>query len=130
MFVALKEDRAAEAWAHLVVAQNAAHGALMAHQGAVSAEQHLAQLHAHEDNLFPPQMFLSPAMVVAHSHCSICGSPYGECIHVAGRAYAGEFCARVITEVAKIDEVSVVTDPRTSVAGSRRSRSTACDATT
>ena len=82
----------------------------MAHHGAVSAEQHLAQLHAHEDNLFPPQMFLSPAMGCRAQSLLHLREPYGECIQVAGRAYAGEFCTRVITEVAKIDEVSVVPD--------------------
>jgi hypothetical protein len=111
MFVALKEDRTGDAWDHLVAAQNAAHGALMAH-GAVAAERHLLQLLAHEENLFPPQIFLSLGMVVAHSQCSICESRYGECTHVAGRAYAGEFCTRVITEVAQLDEVSVVMDPK------------------
>lgn len=112
MFVALKEDRTGDAWDHLVAAQNAAHGALMAHGGAVAADRHLLQLLAHEENLFPPQVFLSPGMVVAHSHCSICESRYGECTHVAGRAYAGEFCTRVITEVSQFDEVSVVMDPK------------------
>jgi hypothetical protein len=93
MFVALKADQPGVAWDHLVSAQNTAAGALMAHHGAASFAAYSERLLAHEANLFPPQLFLSPAMTVAHSECSICTTAYGDCIHVAGRAYNGEHCA-------------------------------------
>jgi hypothetical protein len=112
MFVALKEDRADAAWGDLVSAQNAAAAALMAHRGAEGFPTYSEKLFVHEENLFPPQLFMSPAMTVAHSECSICSSAYGECVHVAGRAYNGEFCARVITEVSEIEEISLVTHPK------------------
>jgi hypothetical protein len=112
MFVALKEDRTGDAWERLIVAQNNAAAALMAHRGARAFATYSERLFAHERNLFPPQMFLSPAMTVGYSECSICESPYGECVHVAGRAYNGEFCARIITEITKFDEVSLVTNPK------------------
>jgi hypothetical protein len=91
MFVALKEDRPNAAWDHLVAAQNAAAGALMAHRGAERFSTYGERLFVHEENLFPPQLFMSPGMTVGYSECSICSSAYGECVHVAGRAYDGEF---------------------------------------
>lgn len=112
MFVALMEDRAGAAWDHLVVAQNDVGAAVRAHPGASGFEPYSERLLLHERNLFPPQLFLSPGMTVGYSECSICSSPYGECVHVAGRAYMGEFCARVITEVSRLEEVSLVEHPK------------------
>ena len=84
----------------------------MAHSGAETFATYSERLFVHERNLFPPQLFMSPAMTVAHSECSICASAYGECSHVAGRAYNGEFCARIIAEITKLEEVSLVTEPK------------------
>jgi hypothetical protein len=84
MFVELKEDRPDAAWDHLIAAPGAAAAALRAHSGAEGFATYSEHLFVHEENLFPPQVFMSPAMTVAHSECSICSSPYGECVHVAG----------------------------------------------
>jgi hypothetical protein len=111
MFIALKEDRTSEAWDHLVVAQNDVGAAVRAAPQLASAERYVDVLLVHEQNLFPRQVFLSPSMLIGRSQCTICGSPYGECVHVAGRAYMGEFCVRYITEVDRIEEISVVGDP-------------------
>jgi hypothetical protein len=111
MFIALKEDRTAEAWDHLVVAQNDVGAAIRAAPQLASTERYVDMLLVHEQNLFPRQVFISPRMVVGRSQCTVCGSAYGECVHVAGRAYMGEFCARSITEVDRIEEISVVGDP-------------------
>jgi len=75
MFVALKEDRPAAAWEHLIAAQNAATGALRAHEGAEQFASYSEHLFVHEENLFPPQLFLSPAMTVGYSECFICSTP-------------------------------------------------------
>ena len=111
MFIALKEDRTSEAWDHLVVAQNDVGAAIRAASRLASAERYVDVLLVHEQNLFPRQVFMSPSMLIGRSQCTVCGSPYGECVHVAGRAYMGEFCVRHITEVDRIEEISVVGDP-------------------
>jgi hypothetical protein len=111
MFIALKEDRTAEAWDHLVVAQNDVGAAIRAAPRLASAERYVDVLLVHEQNLFPRQVFISPGMVIGRSQCTVCGCPYGECVHVAGRAFMGEFCVRYITEVERIDEISLVGDP-------------------
>jgi len=111
MFIALKEERAGEAWDHLVSAQNRARAALRAHSIADPFEPYSERLHAMEEILFPPQLFLSPGIVVGHSECSLCREEYGECGHIAGRAYMGEFCTRVIHEAERVDEISVVEQP-------------------
>ncbi len=113
MFVALKKDCADDAWDHLVSAQNAASAALAAHHRMRGEfEEYSERLYTHEQNLFPPQIFVSPAMTVGCSVCSICEAAYGECHHVAGLPYMGEFCTRVISEVTEVTEISIVDHPK------------------
>ena len=112
MFVALKEDRPGEAWNHLIDSQNAAAAALRAHEVVSDLEEYAERLLLHEGNLFPPQLFLSPTMTVGYSECSICSTPYGDCGHIAGKAYMGEFCTRTITEVTEVSEISLVWEPK------------------
>jgi|SRR5215204_825106 len=112
MFVALKEDRSGEAWDHLVASQNAATAALRAHDAMRDLEAYPEKLLLHEGNLFPPQLFLSPAMTVGFSECSICNEPYGDRGHIAGKAYMGEFCARKISDVTEVSELSFVEQPK------------------
>lgn len=110
MWVALKEDDPRSAWDFLIDAQSAAQTAMQAHSVAnhlVSSFQRLNQL---EKLLFPPQVFFSPGMIIKHCECSICGSEYGECNHVVGRAYMGEMCVRIIKDV-ELEEISMVEEP-------------------
>ncbi len=55
-------------------------------------------------------MFNSPGMLIRTAECSICGKDYEDCLHVKGRPYMGQFCARVIKDV-EFTEVSFVDDP-------------------
>ena len=64
-----------------------------------------------EGLLFPPQIFMSAGVVIKSSKCSICDALYEDCEHFKGKVYMGRFCARMITDVAEIKEVSVVEDP-------------------
>jgi len=111
MWVALKEDEPSLAWNFLIDAQGAARTAMQAHEVASHLEDYVERLHTLEQLLFPPQVFFSPDIVIEHSKCSICGQEYGECDHIVGRAYMGEMCVRIITEIKEVREVSIVDEP-------------------
>lgn len=111
MWIALKEDNPNLAWDFLINAQGAGRTAMQAHEVASHLEGYIERLHALEKLLFPPQIFFSPSIVIEHSKCSICGQEYGECDHVVGRAYMGKMCARIITSVKEIREISLVQEP-------------------
>lgn len=110
MWVALKEDDPNSAWDFLIDAQTATRTATQAHSVANHLDSYLQRLNQLEKLLFPPQTFLSPGMTIRYSECSICGSEYGECDHVVGRAYMGKMCVRIIKDV-ELKEVSMVEEP-------------------
>ena len=110
MWIALKEEDAGAAWDYLVNAQMATLSAMQAHDSVSNLEGYLNHLEALEQHMFPKQMFFSPGMVIREARCSICGSEYGECDHVAGRPYMGEICSRIIVH-ADLEETSLVDDP-------------------
>ncbi len=110
MWIALKEDRAHDAWTCLVAAQHSAEAALRAHPATGELEKYAKRLAAIEAVVFPPQTFTSAGAVITYAECSICGKEYGECEHVMGRAYMGTFCAKIIKN-SRVKEVSVVDEP-------------------
>jgi len=110
MWVALKEDHPADAWEHLVSAQDAVRGAVQAHEVAHNLAAYQQKLHIAEKLLFPPQLFFSVSVVVRESICSICNSPYGECDHIVGRPYFGKLCSRIL-KTSEVREISIVDDP-------------------
>ncbi|MCK4427202.1 MAG: hypothetical protein KAW16_01815 [candidate division Zixibacteria bacterium] len=117
MWVALKEDDPNSAWDFLVDAQHATRTAMQAHEVASHLEGYSNRLLALEQLLFPPQLFVSIGVVIQSSKCSICGQLYGECDHVAGKAYMGKMCGRIIEEIQEAKEISFVKEP-----GSKRHR--------
>ena len=110
MWIALKQDEPIKAWNYLIDAQNAANHAVRAHRVAEHMARYEKRLEMLEHVLFPPQVFNSPGMVIRNARCSLCGAEYGECLHVKGLPYMGEFCARII-EDCQFNEVSIVDDP-------------------
>jgi hypothetical protein len=110
MWVALKDGNAALAWDSLVGAEMSALDAIRAHEVSSHLEGYIEKLRLLEKLLFPPITFLSHGLIIYESKCSICGSDYGECEHIKGKAYMGEMCVRRITK-AVIRERSIVTDP-------------------
>ena len=110
MIIALKEDRAGEAWDNLIEAQGHISTAIKVHDNFSYLEKYADKLSAIEQLLFPPQTFCSPGMIVKESQCSICKQDYGECDHVKGKAYMGELCVRIITK-AELREISLVKEP-------------------
>jgi hypothetical protein len=94
-------------------------------------EQHAQRLEDIETLIFPPQVFVSTGCIVKHQTCSICGSEYGECEHLAGRPYFGEFCAIVAGDL-EVNHVAIVKNAADkgcrithfSVAGGERNRMT------
>jgi len=113
MWTALKDDRARQAWDHLVGAQVAAGTAIRAHTVALSlnAEAYAEKLELLQRMVFPFQAFMSVAVVVESAECSICGAEDDQCEHVKGRPYMGEMCGRRITKIREMREVSLILPP-------------------
>jgi hypothetical protein len=110
MWLLLKEQRPDEAWDNLVTAQLCAVAAARAHRGFAHLEQQTHHLEAIEKVLFPRQIFLSAGFLVGRQECSICGSEYGVCDHLAGKPYMGKFCSIVARDL-RGDHVATVKDP-------------------
>ncbi len=110
MWLLLKSEKPDEAWDNLVTAQMAAAGAVRAHQGFAHLLYKNEQLEAIEKLVFPPQVFISAGLIVRRQECSICGEEYGECAHLAGKPYWGEFCC-IIARDLEADHVAIVENP-------------------
>ena len=112
MWILLKQEEADEAWDQLIAAQIACMAAARAHDGFGGASSQLWQrLERLEHLVFPPQAFMSSGLILEEVHCSICEADYGDCSHIRGQPYMGQFCQVVITK-AKIDHVSLVDSPK------------------
>ena len=113
MWIALKEDNPNKAFDSLINAQSAVRTSAQAHCIAIdlNAEGYTNKLHLLEKLLFPLQIFFSPGLALEKVECSICGKEYGECDHVAGKAYMGRMCYKIIREVKEIKEISIVEEP-------------------
>lgn len=110
MWLLLKQENPDEAWSQLVLAQGLALDATRAHEGFSHVETEYKRLLDIEKLIFPPQVFLSAGLVVNSQECSICGSEYDECDHLAGMPYWGEFCCIVAKEF-KANHVAIVDNP-------------------
>ena len=109
MWIHIKNDEMDQAWDSLINAQMAVRHALLVRHDP-ELEKHNERLHLIESMMFPPQLFVSPGLVIEDAECSVCGKEYGECGHVKGRVYMGELCARIIKKFT-IKEVSLVDEP-------------------
>lgn len=132
MWILLKEGKPDDAWGRLVEAQQLVADAVRAHPGFAHMEVHGQRLRAIEDLIFPSQNFLSVGIIVRKRLCSICGVQYGECNHLVGRPYMGQFCRTIVTEIDHVDHVALVSEPANknarvvsfSVPGGRRNKMT------
>lgn len=111
MWVALKEDNPHKAWNLLINAQSKVRTATQASNVVPNLEKHAEKLHLLEKLLFPPQLYHSLCFVIESEKCSICGKEYGECDHIAGRAYMGKICYRKAVKIKDVKEVSIVKNP-------------------
>ena len=110
MWLALRDEDAHLAWENLLRAQDLIRVALQAHPKGKGFEEDFERLQMIEHLVFPPQRYTSLGLVAKGSKCSICSGEYGECGHVSGRAYMGELCSRILTDI-EIREISFVFDP-------------------
>lgn len=110
MWIAFKNDDPNTAWTQLINAQSCMIAALRAHDITSDYEDYCQRLHVLEHCLFPPMMFFSAGLVVKRSECSICGSEYGDCDHIKGKVYMGQYCSRIIKECSPT-EISIVDEP-------------------
>lgn len=112
MWLALKNEEWVDAWNDLIDAQDFLQSAQAAHNFARTTDiQNLrAKYDWIETFVFPPQIYLSPGLLVHQFLCSICGEDYRECNHIAGLPYWGQICSRIIHD-ATAREVSVVDEP-------------------
>lgn len=110
MWMSLKKEAPHAAWNFLVDAQSAYMNAARAHMDLRDWARHHERLSLVEKLIYPKQIFMSPGGEVVGARCSICDAEYGDCDHVRGRPYMGEFCHRIIHRM-KITEVSIVEEP-------------------
>jgi hypothetical protein len=110
MWLLLKEEKPENAWDELINAQDALQAAIRAHRGFLHLSKPIKRLDVIEKIIFPPQMFMSSGLLVRTQLCSICGSDYDDCHHVAGRPYMGQFCA-IVAEGLEADHVAIVDIP-------------------
>lgn len=131
MWLQLKNDKPDDAWNKLIVAQMATRDAVRSHPGFSHLEARAARLVNIERVVFPKQVFFSAGLIVERQQCSICGTDYDECAHVAGKPYMGQMCSVILRNVAA-DHVAIVDEPANkqcrvvefSDAGGRRNRMT------
>lgn len=111
MWIHLKKDEMEAAWNALVTAQERIETALRLRPNDSFARLN-HNLYAIEQLLFPPSIFVSSGLKVERFDCSICGSEYGECDHLAMNLYMGKMCYKVAEGEVYLDHVSFVTDPQ------------------
>ena len=111
MWIALKDDDPDSAWDSLVRAESTLQGAVAAHTSVAQYAAYSEHFRELEEVLFPRQLFMSPGMIIERTDCSICRADYEDCEHIAGRAYMGEFCARILYPDS-LEELSIVEVPR------------------
>lgn len=110
MWILLKLDMPNEAWDQLVAAQMGYLDASRAHRGFAHCEQRREVLEQLEDNIFPPQVFISAGFVSDRLDCSICDERYSKCEHLRGKPYMGQFC-EVIHRNPRGDHAALVEAP-------------------
>lgn len=112
MWLSLKEENWAEAWDHLVDAQDFLRSAQASHElmRTPNIKNMQSKYEWIEKFVFPPQIYMSPGFVVTRFTCSICGNDYSECEHIDGLPYWGQICSRIIEDT-NVREVSVVNEP-------------------
>lgn len=112
MWIVLKRGDPNGAWNHSVSAEMNYHLASRAHAWGTdfSAEDQVSRMNALQRLVFPKPLFASIGTLIMESRCSICQSIYGECDHLAGRAYMGNLATRVVVD-AKLLEISLVEKP-------------------
>ena len=110
MWIAIKEERYAEAWDFLVKAQISAINAMRAHSIADHLNGYIDHLSALEKHLFPNHGLLSIGTIVRKSECTICGEEYGTCDHLVGKPYMGKICCEIISDI-ELEEISFVKIP-------------------
>lgn len=110
MWILIKRDMPNESWNQFVAAQMALLDASRAHIGFTHCEQRLRTLELLEEQIFPPQIFMSAGFISDRLDCSICGERYSKCEHLRGKPYMGEFC-EVIHRNPRGDHVAIVKVP-------------------
>lgn len=110
MWILLKEEQPDDAWTELVNAQSLVLGAMRAHRGFSHLAAHVERLDHIERVAFPRQVFVSAGLIVRRQSCSICSEEYGDCDHLAGMPYMGQFCSIVAGDI-EANHVAVVDRP-------------------
>lgn len=110
MWLQLKSGKPDDAWNSLVDAQMATSDAMRADSGFSHLEARAVRLAEIEHVVFPQQVFLSAGLLVGRQECSTCGAEYGDCPHVVGKPYMGEFCRCILRDI-EADHIAIVDQP-------------------
>lgn len=110
MWLLIKDDEPDKAWDKLISAQRFTLAAIRASDGFQHLKSLFTYLRSIENNVFPPQTFLSSGMIVEEQICSICNKNYEECEHLVNLPYMGEFCYIKLGKI-KLDHAAIVNNP-------------------
>ncbi len=112
MWLAIHEDKAPAAWTAFCSAEGYAMRAAGWLPDCSLAQERVRHLAEVERVVFPNQpWFISSGLIVSKETCTLCGSEYGTCGHVAGEIYNGTVAWRRGEEIKEVLEVSFVKDP-------------------
>lgn len=112
MWIALKRGDPNSAWDYSVNAEMNYHMAGRVHDwdADFGAASQVSRINVLQSLIFPKPMFVSIGTLIKESRCSVCESIYGECDHIAGKAYMGKLAMRDVVD-ARLLEVSIVEKP-------------------
>ncbi len=111
MFLKLKQGQPDAAWEALIDAQEYIQIALQI-DDLPNYRFHADRLKKFGELLFPIPLFTSCGIVYRAGNCTICEQRFDSCEHEEGRVYLGRLCREVNRRDVKLNEISLVPEPR------------------
>ncbi|MGO9264390.1 MAG: hypothetical protein ACLQBA_05795 [Candidatus Binataceae bacterium] len=106
-----KAGEYASAWEDLIDAEDYLTIAVKAEDNDL-LRQRLQRLVQAEGMLFPRPLFASCGLAYRTGRCTICSGRFDHCDHIEGVVYSGKLCREVDRRDLKLNEVSLVEEPR------------------
>ena len=112
MWIALKKREYDKAWDLLIEAQSYLRNSYQAStESGFNFDGYSNKLLFIEMTIFPKPMFMSPAMIIESTLCSICNKNYDECDHIVGKAYMGRLCYQIVNKIKEMKGLAIVEQP-------------------
>lgn len=112
MWIALKKREYDKAWDLLIEVQSYLRNSYQSStESGFNFDGYSNKLLFIEMTIFPKSMFMSPAMIIDSTRCSICNKNYDECNHIVGKAYMGKLCYQIVNKIKEMKELAIVEQP-------------------